>query len=95
MQTIILHISLAGAFGAFIGLLFRLVRRSRQERAHVYTLVGLVAGLTAYVIFFLLAQTTGAPVWLLPLLILLQVWLWLGPLGPKYFRTGNNRDTPR
>jgi len=95
MQTIILHISLAGAFGAFVALLFRLIRRSRQERAHVYTLVELVAGFTAYIIFFVLAQTTGAPLWLLPLLILLQVWLWLGPLGPKYLRTGNNRHTPR
>ena len=95
MQTIILHITLAGAFGAFIGLLFRLARRSRQERAHVYTLVGLVAGLIAYLIFFVLAHTTGAPAWLLPLLILLQVWLWLGPLGPKYLRTGNNKHKPR
>lgn len=90
MQTIILQITLAGAFGAFIGLLFRVIRRPGHSRAHIFTLVGLVAGLTAYAIFFFLARMTGAPAWLLPVLICLQVWLWLGPLGPKRLQAKNN-----
>lgn len=95
MQIIILHLTLAGVLGAFIALLFRLARGSGQGPAHVYSLVGLVAGFTAYIIFFLLSQTTGAPLWLLPVLILLQVWLWLGPLGPKNLRAGNASKKPR
>lgn len=95
MQETLLQLAMAGAFGAFIGMLFRVTRRPGQARAFRFTLVGLAAGLTAYLIFYVLTRTTGAPPWLLPLLVLLQVWLWLGPLGPKFWRLEKDNDEPR
>ncbi|MCE8014894.1 hypothetical protein HOP62_02245 [Halomonas sp. MCCC 1A17488] len=95
MPETLMQLAMAGAFGAFVGLLFRVTRRPGQARAFTFTLVGLAAGITAYLIFYLLTRTTGAPAWLLPLLVLLQVWLWLGPLGPKWRRLGKNGDEPR
>lgn len=83
MQEILLPLAMAATFGAFTGSLFRLTRRPRYNRPFMFPLVGLLAGITAYMIFHVLASTTGAPAWLLPLLVVLQVWLWLGPLGPK------------
>ncbi|SEG26140.1 hypothetical protein SAMN04487953_12029 [Billgrantia desiderata] len=95
MSESLLQLAMAGAFGAFIGLLFRVTRRPGQARAFTFTLVGLVAGITAYLIFHVLTRTTGAPPWLLPVLVLLQVWLWLGPLGPKFRHLGKDGDEPR
>lgn len=83
MQEILLHLAMSAAFGAFTGSLFRLSRRPGYQRPFLFPLVGLAAGVTAYLIYHVLASTTGAPPWLLPLLVVLQVWLWLGPLGPK------------
>ncbi|WP_111415322.1 hypothetical protein [Billgrantia lactosivorans] len=94
MQEILLQLAMAGAFGAFVGLLFRVTRPPGQARAFTFSLVGLAAGVTAYLIYHVLTRTTGAPAWLLPLLVLLQVWLWLGPLGPKSRRLENNGDEP-
>ena len=45
--------------------------------------IALLGGLTAFMIHQVLVWTVGAPTWLLPILVVLQVWLWLGPLGPK------------
>lgn len=96
MSEILLQLAMAGAFGAFVGLLFRVTRQPGQASAFRFTLVGLAAGITAYLIFYLLTRTTGAPVWLLPLLVLLQVWLWLGPLGPRQRRLEKeDNDEPR
>ncbi|QOR39155.1 hypothetical protein HNO52_11985 [Billgrantia diversa] len=95
MQDILLQLAMAGSFGAFVGLLFRVTRQPGQASAFRFTLVGLAAGITAYLIFYILTRTTGAPAWLLPLLVLLQVWLWLGPLGPKPRRIGKDSDEPR
>ncbi|MGR4067977.1 hypothetical protein OCT51_12525 [Halomonas sp. LR3S48] len=95
MQEILLQLAMAAAFGAFVGLLFRVTRQPGQASAFRFTLVGLIAGITAYLIFYILTRTTGAPAWLLPLLVLLQVWLWLGPLGPKLRRLEKNGDEPR
>lgn len=95
MQDHLLQLAMAGAFGAFIGVLFRLTRRPGRSRAFMFTLVGLAAGITAYLIFYVLSRTTGAPPWLLPLLVLLQVWLWLGPLGPKFRQLEKDTDAPR
>jgi hypothetical protein len=92
MQETLLQLAMAGAFGAFIGLLFRVTRRPGEARAFTFSLIGLGAGITAYLIFFLLARTTGAPAWLLPVLVLLQVWLWLGPFGPKLKRPGGDES---
>lgn len=95
MQEILLQLAMAAAFGAFIGMLFRVTRRPGQARAFRFTLVGLAAGVTAYLIFYVLSRITGAPAWLLPLLVVLQVWLWLGPLGPKSWRLEKDSDEPR
>lgn len=95
MQATLLQLTMAGAFGAFIGMLFRVTRRPGQARAFLFTLVGLAAGVTAYLIYYVLTRTTGAPAWLLPVLVLLQVWLWLGPLGPKRWRLEKDSDEPR
>ena len=95
MQATLLQLAMAGAFGAFLGLLFRVTRQPGRTRAFTFSLVGLAAGVTAYVIFHVLSRTTGAPAWLLPLLVLLQVWLWLGPLGPKWRGLERNGDEPR
>lgn len=92
MQEILLHFAMAATFGAFTGSLFRLTRRPGYERPFMFPVVGLIAGITAYMIFYVLASTTGAPPWLLPILIVLQVWLWLGPWGPKFKRLEKNGD---
>ncbi|PMR74108.1 hypothetical protein [Billgrantia endophytica] len=94
MQDILLPLAMATTFGAFTGSLFRLTRRPGYERPFMFPVVGLIAGLTAYLIFHVLASTTGAPAWLLPVLVVLQVWLWLGPFGPK-FRKPENGDESR
>jgi hypothetical protein len=92
MQEILLQLAMAATFGAFTGSLFRLSRRPGYQRPFMFPVVGLIAGITAYLIFHVLAATTGAPAWLLPLLVVLQVWLWLGPLGPKFKRLEKNGD---
>ncbi|RDB42034.1 hypothetical protein DU490_15185 [Halomonas sp. DQ26W] len=94
MQEILLPLAMAATFGAFTGSLFRLTRRPGYERPFMFPVVGLVAGLTAYMIYHVLASVTGAPPWLLPILVVLQVWLWLGPWGPK-FRKVENGDEGR
>ncbi|WP_163559506.1 hypothetical protein [Halomonas sp. NO4] len=86
MQAILLHLAMAAAFGVFIGSLFRLTRRPGHQRPLLFPMIGLGAGVVAYLIYYLLSVTTGAPPWLLPLLVVLQVWLWLGPLGPRLDR---------
>lgn len=82
MQDLLLPLATTGAFGAFIGTLYRLSRRPGYQRPLLFPLVGLAAGIIGFVIYRLLVATTGAPLWLLPLLVVVQVWLWLGPFGP-------------
>lgn len=86
MQAILLHLAMAAAFGTFVGSLFRLSRKPGSQRPMLFPLIGLAAGIAGYAIFYLLSVTTGAPAWLLPLLVVLQTWLWLGPLGPRFDR---------
>lgn len=69
--------------GTAVGYLFQLKRSVYSSHPLRLPIIGLLAGLTAFILFQVLTHTTGAPLWLLPLLIILQVWLWLGPLGPK------------
>ncbi|MEQ6918098.1 hypothetical protein [Halomonas aquatica] len=89
MLDLLLPLSLSAAFGAFVGLLFRLTRLPGRERPLRFPIVGLAAGITDFFIHLVLNRVTGAPLWLLPVLVVLQVWLWLGPLGPK---TDRHRD---
>ncbi|MCG6656180.1 hypothetical protein HOP52_00085 [Halomonas campisalis] len=89
MQEILLPMAMAATFGAFTGSLFRLSRRPGYQRPFMFPVVGLIAGFTAYLIYHVLVSVTGAPAWLLPVLVVLQVWLWLGPLGPKFKRQEN------
>ncbi|WP_302142651.1 hypothetical protein [Halomonas alkalicola] len=90
MQDLLLPLAMTGAFGAFIGTLYRLSRRPGYQRPLLFPLVGLAAGIIGFVIYRLLVATTGAPLWLLPLLVVLQVWLWLGPFGPAYRADGQD-----
>lgn len=83
MLDLLLPLSLAAAFGALVGSLCRLLRWPGRERPLLFTLVGLVAGITAFFIHLVLNRVTGAPAWWLPVLVIVQIWLWLGPLGPK------------
>ncbi|QEA40925.1 hypothetical protein FGL86_12245 [Pistricoccus aurantiacus] len=84
MQEFWLPLALAATFGAFTGSLFRLTRRPGFERPLLFPVLGLLAGIVAYFIHQLLVAGLDAPAWLLPILVVLQVWLWLGPLGPKF-----------
>ncbi|MFO8046484.1 MAG: hypothetical protein R6U30_11540 [Halomonas sp.] len=93
MLDLLIPLAMTGAFGAFIGTLYRLSRRPGYRRPLLFTLVGLIAGIIGFVIYRLLVATTGAPLWLLPLLVILQVWLWLGPFGPAARAAGP--DSPR
>ena len=86
MLDLLIPLSLSAAFGALVGTTFRLFRLPGRERPLRFPLVGLTAGITAFFLHLLLNAVTGAPAWLLPLLVILQVWLWLGPLGPKVDR---------
>lgn len=90
MQGFLPPLAMAMTFGAFIGLLFRLTRRPGYQRPFLFPMVGLAAGITAFFIYWVLVATTGAPLWLMPILIVLQVWLWLGPLGPKLKASDHN-----
>lgn len=94
MQDLLLPLAMTGVFGAFIGTLYRLSRRPGYQRPLLFPLVGLVAGVIGFVIYQLLVITTGAPLWLLPLLVVLQVWLWLGPFGPAA-RAADQNDPKR
>lgn len=83
LRELWLPLAMAVSFGAFTGSLFRLSRRPGSERPLMFPVLGLLGGLTAFMIHRVLVWTVGAPDWLLPVLVVLQVWLWLGPLGPK------------
>lgn len=83
MLDLLIPLSLAAAFGALLGSLCRLTRWPGRDRPLLFPLVGLVAGITAFFIHLVLNWVTGAPAWWLPVLVVLQVWLWLGPLGPR------------
>jgi len=83
MLDLLLPLSLSAVFGTVVGTLFRLSHLPGRERPLRFPLVGLTAGITAFFLHLVLNAVTGAPVWLLPVLVILQVWLWLGPLGPK------------
>ncbi|MGM0984055.1 MAG: hypothetical protein ACQEXG_11605 [Pseudomonadota bacterium] len=83
MLDLLIPLLLTAAFGALIGTLFRLTNWPGRERSLLFPLVGLVAGVTAFFIHLVLNRVTGAPVWWLPVLVILQIWLWLGPLGPR------------
>ncbi|MDR5906172.1 MULTISPECIES: hypothetical protein [Halomonadaceae] len=83
-------LAMSAAFGAFTGSLFRLSRRPGYQRPFLFPLVGLLAGITAFFIYRILLAVTGAPVWLVPLLVVLQVWLWLGPLAPRFTQANGN-----
>ncbi|PMR69817.1 hypothetical protein [Halomonas heilongjiangensis] len=89
MQQLLIPLAMAAAFGAFIGALFRLSRLPGRKRPLLFPLVGLIAGITAFFIHYVLVSTVGAPIWLLPVLVVVQIWLWLGPLGPKVHDTGS------
>lgn len=91
MEDFWLPLGMAATFGAFTGALFRLTRKPGYERPFVFPLLGLVAGFTAFFIHLLLVWIANAPDWLLPVLVILQVWLWLGPFGPK-FKTRNEEN---
>ncbi|WP_444999178.1 hypothetical protein [Halomonas mongoliensis] len=95
MQHLLIPLAMTAAFGAFVGTLYRLSRRPGYRRPLLFPLVGVAAGIIGFVIYRLLAGTTGAPLWLLPLLVVVQVWLWLGPLGPAARTSGQNGDTGR
>ncbi|QTF90986.1 hypothetical protein [Halomonas sp. BM-2019] len=90
MQDLLLPLAMTAAFGAFVGTLYRLSRRPGYQRALLFPMVGLLAGVIGFIIYRLLVMTTGAPLWLLPLLVVLQVWLWLGPFGPASRATGQD-----
>lgn len=83
MEAFWMALVMSAAFGTFVGSLFRLSRRPGHERPMLFPLVGMIAGITALLIYQVVAWVMSAPAWLLPLLVVLQVWLWLGPLGPK------------
>lgn len=83
MQALLLPLVMTTAFGALIGTLCRLTRWPGRDRPLLFPLVGLAAGITAFFIHLALNWVTGAPAWWLPVLVVLQVWLWLGPLGPR------------
>ncbi|MDX1464290.1 MAG: hypothetical protein R3215_01140 [Halomonas sp.] len=86
MLDLLLPLSLSAVFGTVVGTAFRLSRLPGRERPLRFPLVGLTAGITAFFLHLVLNAVTGAPVWLLPVLVILQVWLWLGPLGPRVDR---------
>ncbi|MBE0488154.1 MAG: hypothetical protein IBX53_03665 [Halomonas sp.] len=90
MQDLLLPLAMTGAFGAIVGTLYRLSRRPGYRRPLLFPLVGLIAGTIGFVIYRVLVATTGAPLWLLPLLVVLQIWLWLGPFGPAARGTGQD-----
>jgi hypothetical protein len=77
-------LAMAASFGAFIGSLFRLSKRPGYQRPLLFPLLGLFGGLTACGIYLILQSMTAVPGWVLPVLVVLQVWLWLGPLGPRF-----------
>src|SRR5690554_8216392 len=79
MQHLLIPLAMTAAFGAFVGTLYRLSRRPGYRRPLLFPLVGPAAGVIGFVIYRLLVGTTGAPLWLLPLLVVAQVCLWLGP----------------
>lgn len=83
MPTLLLLFLCALLLGAATGYLFRFTSRGGASRSSGLATVGMIGGVAGFIIFQLLVNTTGAPLWLLPLLIISQVWLWLGPLGPK------------
>ncbi|MGM0535701.1 MAG: hypothetical protein ACQEUN_00990 [Pseudomonadota bacterium] len=83
MQALLLPLVMTTAFGALVGTLCRLTSWPGRERPLLFPLVGLVAGITAFFIHLLLNRVTGAPAWWLPVLVIVQLWLWLGPLGPR------------
>ncbi len=90
MQDLLLPLAMTAIFGIFVGTLYRLSRRPGHQRPLLFPTVGLVAGVLGFVIHHVLVVTTGAPLWLLPALVVLQVWLWLGPLGPASRADGQN-----
>lgn len=92
MGEIWLPLGMAATFGAFTGSLFRLNRRPGSDRPFLFPLVGMAAGVTAFFVFSVLTWLVNVPDWLLPVLVILQAWLWLGPLGPK-FKRGNKFGT--
>lgn len=83
MPTLLLLFLCSVLLGAITGYLFHFRRFGHISHPLRLPVIGVVAGITAFIIFQLLTHTTGAPLWLLPLLVIFQVWLWLGPLGPK------------
>lgn len=95
MQHLLIPLAMTAAFGAFVGTLYRLSRRPGYQRPLLFPLVGVVAGAIGFIIYRLLLATTGAPLWLLPLLVAAQVWLWLGPLGPGARGAGQNGGAGR
>lgn len=92
MNGLLMSLAMSAAFGAFVGSLYRLSQRPGHERPLLFPLVGVLAGVTAFIIHQLLTMTTGAPTWLLPALVIAQVWLWLGPFGPASRRAGHGDE---
>lgn len=84
MEDFWLPLGMAATFGAFTGSLFRLSRRPGADRPFMFPLVGLLAGVTGFFVHSLLVWLANVPDWLLPVLVILQTWLWLGPLGPRF-----------
>lgn len=87
MPTLLLLFISALLLGATTGYLFRFAPRSAAAAPSLLLSIGMIGGVAGFMIFQLLIRTTGAPLWLLPLLIVSQVWLWLGPFGPTFKRT--------
>ncbi|UXZ55480.1 hypothetical protein LOS15_05470 [Halomonas sp. 7T] len=83
MPTLLFLFLCALLLGAATGYLFRFTARGATSRPSRLVCIGMLGGIVGTLIFQLLVNTTGAPLWLLPLLIVSQVWLWLGPFGPK------------
>ena len=92
VHELLIPLAMAASFGAFTGSLFRLTGRPGSQRPLMFPILGLLGGITAFMIHRVLVWTFDAPVWLLPILVVLQVWLWLGPLGPKIAQPSRTPD---
>ncbi|GGY06989.1 hypothetical protein GCM10007160_38060 [Litchfieldella qijiaojingensis] len=87
MQGFWLPLGMAAIFGAFTGLLFRLSDKPGHERPFMFPLLGVVAGIMAFFIHQALTWIANAPNWLLPALVVLLIWLWLGRSNLRFRRS--------
>ena len=66
LQQLWIPLAMAVSFGAFTGSLFRLSGRPGSERPLMFPVLGLLGGLTAFMIHQVLVWTVGAPTWAVP-----------------------------